>query len=80
MGYFTECICEHCGYMGFPITVTKGSILIELILWLLFIVPGIIYSIWRLSSRYSACKKCGAPNMIPIDTPRGKQLIKEFGQ
>jgi hypothetical protein len=80
MGYFTERICEHCGYVGFPGRVTPGSFLIELAAWCLFIVPGILYSMWRISARYDACKKCGAPNMIPIDTPRGKQLVKAFGQ
>jgi len=50
----------------------------EILLWLLFIVPGVLYSIWRLSSRCTACEKCHAPNLIPMDSPRGRQLVQEL--
>lgn len=73
-----ELICANCGYQGSPATVTKGSFLIEVILWLCFLIPGLIYSIWRLTSRYDACPKCEAPNMIPLNSPRGKKLQEEF--
>lgn len=73
-------ICGNCGFVGESKSITKGSILIEAVLWLCFIIPGIIYSLWRLSSRYQACPKCQAPNMIPLNSPRGKKLFQEFGQ
>jgi hypothetical protein len=73
-----EFICPNCGFEGRPKRVIKGSIFVELILWIFLIIPGVIYSIWRLSSRYDACPKCAAPHMIPLDSPRGKKLIKEF--
>ena len=41
-------------------TVTRGSIWIEIILWLCLIVPGLIYSIWRLTTRRQVCSACGA--------------------
>lgn len=71
-------ICSNCGYLGWPKKITKGSFLIELVLWICFIIPGLIYSLWRLASRYKACPQCKAPNMIPENTPRGQKLIKEF--
>ena len=71
-------ICSNCGYMGLSKTLTKGSFLIEVILWLFFIIPGLIYSIWRISSRQGVCPSCQYPNMIPENTPRGQKLIKEF--
>lgn len=71
-------ICSNCGYVGWPKKITKGSILIELVLWLCFIIPGVLYSLWRLSSRHKACPKCLAPNMVPENTPRGQKLIHEF--
>ena len=73
-----ELICSNCGYKGRPKKVTKGSTSIEFILWFTLIIPGIIYSIWRLASRYEECPQCGATNMIPLDSPRGKKLIEEF--
>lgn len=54
--------------------MTNGSILIELILWCFFIIPGVIYSIWRLTSRHAACPKCGAANMIPMSSPVAQQM------
>lgn len=70
-------ICTSCGYVGFPTTTTKGSFLIELALWFCFLLPGLIYSIWRLSSRYSSCPKCKGQNMIPADSPIGQKLMTE---
>lgn len=70
-----ELICTQCGHIGVPIKVTKGSILLEVLLWLFFIVPGLIYSIWRLSTRYNACQKCKSSNIIPTDSPAGQKLI-----
>lgn len=61
--------CRTCGHRGPAKTVTGGNLAIEIILWLCFIVPGLIYSIWRLSSRHQACKSCGSREVIPIDAP-----------
>jgi predicted RNA-binding Zn-ribbon protein involved in translation (DUF1610 family) len=62
--------CPNCGATGTPTTRTKGSFFIEVILWLCFFVPGLIYSIWRLTTREKVCPRCGAPNMIPLDSPK----------
>jgi hypothetical protein len=71
-------ICPNCGHIGPPGTVTKGSLRIEILLWLCFLVPGLIYSFWRQSSKYEACAKCNATNLMPVDTPRGQQLAQQF--
>lgn len=71
-------ICANCGYEGQPRSVTKGSFAIELLLWLCFIIPGLLYSLWRLSSRHSGCPQCGATNMVPLDSPRGRKLHDEL--
>jgi len=52
----------------------KGSFLIEVILWLTFIIPGVIYSIWRLANTPLVCPKCGKESLIPTDTPKGVEL------
>jgi hypothetical protein len=73
-----EFICGNCGSMGKAKRAVKGSFWIELLLWLCFILPGLIYSIWRLTSRHSACQECGSSELVPVDSPRGKKLIAEF--
>ena len=67
-----EMLCVNCGYQGKPKTITKGSMGVEVILWICLIVPGIIYSIWRLANRYQACPLCQSPNMIPINSPAAR--------
>jgi hypothetical protein len=71
-------ICSQCGYMGQPKLYTKGNIFLEILLWFLFLLPGLIYSIWRHMSRFKGCPKCGAPYMVPLDSPRGRQFIEKF--
>jgi hypothetical protein len=73
-------ICSACGHIGSSKTAIKGNGLIEIILWLCFIIPGIIYSIWRSSSRYKTCKKCGSPNLIPLDSPIGQKVLADQGK
>ena len=65
--------CPRCGTVAKEKSVTRGSFLIEVFLWLLLIVPGILYSLWRLSTRQRVCPNCGAPNMIPLDSPLARQ-------
>ena len=70
-----DLVCTNCGFRGKPKCFTKGSILIELVLWICLIVPGLIYSIWRHTSRYNGCPTCGAAHMIPIDSPMARKLM-----
>jgi hypothetical protein len=55
---------------------TKGSFIMEVALWLFFLLPGLIYSIWRLTSRYYACPACGSCDYVPTDTPLGRRLLE----
>lgn len=68
-------ICPNCGSIGNPRTYTKGAFLVEVTLWLLCLLPGLIYSMWRLTSRYRGCPSCGAANMVPVDSPHGRKLL-----
>ena len=71
-------ICNDCGTSGKTKTVTRGSIFIEIILWLCLIVPGLIYSIWRLTTRRKACAACGSTHLLPLETPGGIAAAKRF--
>jgi len=60
-------ICTRCGHQGDTKIETPGSLILEIVLWLCFIVPGLIYTLWRKSSQYDACRKCGSPDVVPTD-------------
>ena len=70
-----ELLCTICGYQGKPKLKTKGSIGVELVLWLFLIVPGMIYSVWRHTSPYKGCLTCGSGNMIPLTNPKARQIL-----
>jgi len=80
LGKAKEFVCKFCGFVGKPKKVTEGSFLVEIFLWLLFLLPGVIYSIWRMTTRKDVCPKCGKPDMIPVDTPEGQKLAKTVGK
>jgi len=71
--------CTQCGTTAEPSKRTAGSFRIEFILWLLFIVPGIIYSLWRLSTRKETCSCCGSTTLIPPDSPLARKIQEETG-
>jgi uncharacterized membrane protein len=68
-------LCPNCLTQKKPKTKVKGSILIEIILWLCFIIPGLIYSLWRSGSRFKVCPACNETGMIPLGSPRAQQLL-----
>jgi len=66
--------CKACGHTGSRNTVYPGSTLINLILCFLYIVPGIIYALWRLSAKYYVCPECNQKDLIPADSPLAKKF------
>jgi ribosomal protein S27AE len=68
-------ICIRCGTaLGRKDLKNPGNTLIEFILWLWLIVPGLLYSIWR-RSKEKLCPRCGSDTLVPENTPVGKKLI-----
>src|SRR3990167_5644681 len=72
-----QMVCKSCGTIGEGKSSVRGSIGIEIILWLCLIIPGLIYSLWRLSTRRNVCAKCGGAELIPVDSPIGRKIIDE---
>ncbi len=72
-----EIVCTSCGYVGEPATITKGTMSVEIILWLCFLVPGLIYSVWRVSSRHDGCPTCGQTALIPRTSPMAQKFLRE---
>ncbi len=75
-----QLICSQCGHVGNSKIAIKGNGAIEIVLWLCFIIPGIIYSIWRSSSRHKVCQSCGSNILIPLDSPVGRKLLTDQGK
>jgi len=70
--------CTRCGHDGKGLLATPGSLLIEIVLWLCMIVPGLIYSLWRHSGRYMVCAKCGARTLIPLNSPNARAAMRSL--
>lgn len=70
----TPKICPNCYYVGKPKKIAKGEFILELILWLVGLIPGIIYSLWRFFNKREECPTCKAQNLLLLDSPRGMEL------
>ena len=84
-----EQICVRCGTVGKPGSTIKGGFGTELLLWVIFLLVGfyysllllfipLFYSIWRLTTRGTACGTCGSSEMVPLTSPAGQELQKRF--
>ena len=71
----SDSICLRCGTIGQPRMETPGSFAAEVMLWLLLIVPGAIYTVWRLASKRPVCPTCRSPGMILAGSPRGRERM-----
>jgi hypothetical protein len=63
-------VCPNCGHLGWPARFTRGSLLVELLLWLFFILPDVIYLAWRLTTRFRGCASCSQPGVVGAPTSR----------
>jgi hypothetical protein len=71
-----HCYCKACGEVGPARKKTPGSIAIEIILWLFLIIPGLIYSFWRMTARRKVCRACGSTEVIPVTSPIARQALR----
>jgi hypothetical protein len=60
--------CPNCGSVGYPEFRKSGSTLVEILLWLCGLLPGLIYSLWRVSSKRVVCASCDHSGTIPLDS------------
>lgn len=69
-------ICANCGTAS-AVPDMPGNGWIEAVLWLCYMIPGLIYSIWRRSKKSTVCVACGSKNTVPLSTPAGKRLAAQ---
>lgn len=63
-------LCKICGSVGAPKMHKQGTASLELLLWLCFLVPGFIYSMWRLMTKYQTCSHCGSTKVTGFEPSR----------
>lgn len=73
-----EFICDNCGTAEKTKTVASGSLALEVLLWCLFIIPGVIYSLSRIFNSKRVCSCCGGRSLVPINSPRGRELAAHY--
>jgi len=68
-------ICDKCHVATDGKRQMDGSMLMEFILWCVFIIPGIIYSMWRHTTVKKGCHECGSKELIPVNSPKAKKIL-----
>lgn len=63
--------CNSCQNYS-PTALMKGNGWIEFVLYFVYLVPGIIYSIWRRNGPPNVCPLCKAPGLVPAAAAKGQ--------
>jgi hypothetical protein len=69
-------VCTRCHTVARPKTRTGGSFVLEILLWLMFLLPGLIYTLIRSASTAKVCPACGSADLVPTSSPVGQQVLK----
>jgi len=73
-----EMACATCGHVGKVRLKNRGSVIVLLAMFCLFIIPGLFYLLYMLTGNYKVCRTCGAREVIGLDTPRGRELAARY--
>jgi hypothetical protein len=68
-------VCKNCEEIGQVGVKLPGSGWVEFVLYLLWIAPGILYSVWRRKGTKQVCAACGSDQLVAAKTRAGKQII-----
>lgn len=80
-----EVACARCGAVGAAVRHTRGSGVVEALLWLCglaawvlygwaALAPALLYGAWRVIRRRETCGACGSADVVPAATPRGRRI------
>jgi len=70
-----QVVCTACGYVGKPAMRRRGRGWLEIALWLMGLLPGLIYTIWRLSTRHPVCPSCAHGNIVSAGSPAATAFL-----
>jgi hypothetical protein len=74
-------LCTQCGAETDQATKTmRGSAMVNAVLFLCFGVPGIVYWVWRMTTKFDACPTCGHAALIPANAPLARAWLREIAQ
>ena len=59
-------------------SIVPGSTTTEVLLWLIFLLPGVVYSIWRANGRKNVCPTCKSAAIVPLSSPMGQEIQRAF--
>jgi rRNA maturation protein Nop10 len=63
-------LCTQCGAeTSAPVLAAPGNGWITLALAIPFVIPAVVYTVWRYTSRRPACPTCGHKTLIPASAP-----------
>lgn len=72
-------ICRSCGTLHGGHTSLPGNAALEGA-GVVFVWPlGLLYSLWRRTSRRPACAACGSRDLVPLESPVGRALLAQHG-
>lgn len=69
--------CKDCHEVGVAAVSVPGSFVVEIFAWLLMILPGLLYTLWRNSAKKNVCRACGSEQIISVKLPLAKKLMAE---
>ncbi len=69
-------VCADCGSTELPVEAKRGVGWIEVLLWLCYLIPGMIYSLWRRARSRLVCAYCGNPSMVSIHSERARKMSR----
>ena len=69
-------LCLECGCQREPVMANRGMLIIELFMWLLYILPGVIYSIWRRVRKQEICPNCRTPSVVLTSSSRAMNMMR----
>ena len=70
--------CLDCGFVGKSKWQTPGTLALEIVLWLFFVVPGVIYSLWRWRASHEECGACGKRHIVPTDSSAAQEAFRRL--
>jgi hypothetical protein len=70
-------VCLDCNsYTSNPDIGMPGYTIVEIALYFCYVIPGVIYSIWRRTQHVRTCKMCHKDRLIEVMTPEARTLFK----
>ena len=75
-----EVVCINCEHIGKPKLIKKGSLRLEIFLWVVLLIPGPFYTVWRILNKRKVCEKCESDMLTSLDSRVGQLIAQKYGE